>query len=71
MFSRPNMADPVDRLAHYLSEVHNDSAPMGWETYRPLAISLIRKFDIIDTVKDDKFFEWDFKAGVYTTEGYK
>ena len=46
MYGRPNMEDPVDRLAHYLSEIHNDNAPLGWERYRSTAECLIRKFDL-------------------------
>jgi len=40
------MNDAVDRMAHYLSELHNDNAPMGWERYRTTAVCLIKKFDL-------------------------
>lgn len=63
MYSKPNMTNNTDRLAHMLSEWHNDSAPMGWERYRPLANSLLAKFPIADIVSDEKFFEWDFQPG--------
>lgn len=63
MYSRPDMTDPTDRLAHMLSEMHNDAAPIGWERYRSLAKMLMAKFPIIDIVRDEKFFEWDFQPG--------
>ena len=50
MYQAPDMKDPVDRLAHYLSEVHNDAAPIGWRSYRFLAKCLIDKFDLKDAV---------------------
>ncbi len=40
------MDDPTDRMAHYLSELLNDNAPMGWERYRLAAGILIAKFDL-------------------------
>jgi hypothetical protein len=43
MYTRPNMDLPVDKLAHFMSEVHNDNAPIGWEQYRTLAKILIDK----------------------------
>jgi len=59
MYSSPNKKDPVDRLAHYLSEVHNDAAPMGWNRYRFLASSLIAKFDLKDAVMAAEIFSTD------------
>jgi hypothetical protein len=56
MYSAPDKKDPVDRLAHYLSEVHNDAAPMGWHRYRFLAKSLIDKFDLKDAVMAAEIF---------------
>lgn len=50
MYAMPDKTDPVDRLAHYLSEVHNDAAPIGWHRYRFLAKSLIEKFDLKEKV---------------------
>ena len=41
-----DMANPIDRLAHYLSECHNDRAPIGWQRYRTLASLLIEEFDL-------------------------
>lgn len=63
MYSRPNMTDATDRLAHLLSEIHNDSAPIGWERYRSLANALMRKFPIREIVMDERFMEWDFQPG--------
>jgi len=44
--SMPNMNDPVDALAHALSEIMNDAAPMGWEKYRGHARCLLGIFDL-------------------------
>lgn len=33
MYQFPNKNDPVELTAHILSEMYNDSAPMGWERY--------------------------------------
>ena len=46
MYSRPDMKNQTDRLAHVLSEMHNDSAPMGWERYRSLATRRRQKNEI-------------------------
>lgn len=46
MYGTPNMDDPVDSLAHALSEIMNDAAPMGWEKYRSAADCLLACFDI-------------------------
>lgn len=50
MYTRPDMSNPTDRMAHYLSELHNDNAPMGWERYRMTAELLIKKFDLKEAV---------------------
>jgi hypothetical protein len=63
MYSLPNMHDATDRLAHFLSEVHNDGAPIGWERYRFLANSLMRKFPIRDIVMDERFDDHTFQPG--------
>lgn len=57
------MSNATDRLAHMLSEMHNDAAPMGWERYRSLANLLMAKFPIREIVNNEKFFEWDFQPG--------
>ena len=58
MHTQPDMTKAADRLAHYLSEIHNDNAPLGWERYRSLALALLRKFPMIEaTVIDPKFLE--------------
>lgn len=31
------MNDPLDEIAHILSEIMNDNAPIGWERYRGFA----------------------------------
>lgn len=51
MYQQPDKTDPVDALAHYLSEWHNDNAPIGWERYRPVARDMIKKFNIAEAVK--------------------
>ena len=63
MYSRPDMNNEIDRLAHMLSEMHNDSAPIGWERYRPLASMLMKKFPIFSIVKDERFFDPYFQPG--------
>lgn len=60
MYSGPDLLSNVDRLAFLLSEIHNNEAPIGWETYRPLAFSLLQKFPIKDIVADARFFDYDF-----------
>jgi hypothetical protein len=39
-------ADPVWRLAFWLSEIDNDHAPIGWGAYLPLARALLATFDL-------------------------
>jgi hypothetical protein len=63
MYSRPDMTDPTDRLAHMLSEMHNDAAPMGWERYRNLANLLMAKFPITGVVRDERFFDPFYQPG--------
>jgi len=50
MYTQPDMTNPTDRLAHYLSELHNDNAPLGWERYRFMANCLLDKFALHDAV---------------------
>jgi hypothetical protein len=33
-------ANPIWRTAFWLSEIHNDGAPIGWSRYIPIAESL-------------------------------
>lgn len=63
MYSRPNMNDATDRLAHMLSEMHNDNAPIGWERYRGLANLLLAKLPIRESVMDPSFFDHTFQPG--------
>lgn len=63
MYSRPDMKNATDRLAHMLSEMHNDRAPIGWERYRSLASLLMAKFPIEDIVRDEKFFDAAYQPG--------
>lgn len=63
MYSKPNLNDATDRLAHMLSEMHNDRAPIGWERYRSLASMLMSKFPIADIVRDERFFDPNFQPG--------
>jgi len=44
-------ADPVWKLAHWMSEIDNDMAPIGWSRYIPLASSILQKFDLIEKKK--------------------
>ena len=63
MYSKPDMANATDRLAHMLSEMHNDRAPIGWERYRSLANLLMSKFPIESIVRDERFFDPMFQPG--------
>ena len=63
MYSNPNLSDPTDRLAHMLSEMHNDNAPMGWERYRSLASLLMMKLPIKHMVMDERFLDHNFQPG--------
>lgn len=63
MYSKPDMANATDRLAHMLSEIHNDRAPIGWERYRSLAYSLMAKFPIESIVRDERFFDPSYQPG--------
>ena len=63
MYSKPNMSSATDRLAHLLSEMHNDNAPLGWERYRPLASMLMTKLPITSTVLDERFTDSDWQPG--------
>lgn len=68
MYSRPNMSDTTDRLAHMLSEMHNESAPIGWERYRFLANLLLAKLPIRATVMDERFEDHNFQPGEDMTD---
>jgi len=63
MYSKPDMTKTTDRLAHVLSEMHNDNAPLGWERYRPLAIMLMDKLTITSVVADDRFLDSNWLPG--------
>lgn len=63
MYSKPDMANATDRLAHMLSEMHNDRAPIGWERYRSLANLLMAKFPIESIVSDERFFDPNYQPG--------
>lgn len=52
MYSAPDMNNPVDKLAHWMSEVDNDNAPLGWEKYRNLARFVIDEFELEEAVKN-------------------
>lgn len=59
----PDFTDTTDRLAYFLSECHNDSAPIGWQRYRNLAILLIHKLDIKDQIDDERFLDYKWQNG--------
>lgn len=63
------MQNATDRLAHLLSEMHNDNAPFGWERYRPLANSLMAKFPIRSIVEDERFLDPNFQPGLAPQDG--
>jgi hypothetical protein len=63
MYSKPNLTNRTDRLAHILSEMHNDNAPLGWERYRGLANLLLLKFPIAAVVDDERFLDHNFQPG--------
>ena len=50
MYVKPNLSDPVEKLAHFLSEIHNNNAPIGWESYKNVARELIQLFGIEEDV---------------------
>jgi hypothetical protein len=50
MYIQPDETDPIDKLAWFISEFHNDNAPIGWEQYKSLAEILIDKFVLYDTI---------------------
>lgn len=62
-YTLPNLDDPKDRLAHFLSELHNDNAPLGWERYRFLASVLLDKFPLVDVLMDDRFSDPHWQPG--------
>ncbi len=62
-YTVPDDTNPRDRLAHMLSEMHNDNAPIGWERYRGLASLLLLKFPIRDIVMDPRFENHLFQPG--------
>lgn len=43
--------NPVWALAHLMSELDNDNAPIGWSRYIPLAQSLLGMFKMIPKEK--------------------
>lgn len=43
-------ANPVWKLAHLMSEMDNDNAPLGWSEYIPLARLLLEKFVLTERV---------------------
>lgn len=55
MYRAPNLDIPSERLAHFLSEIDNDAAPIGWENYLLLATALLSKFPIESHVMDKRF----------------
>lgn len=63
MYTNPDMTSAKDRLAHMLSEMHNDNAPLGWENYRGLATLLMMKLPIRDVVMDPRFEDHNFQPG--------
>lgn len=40
-FTNPDKSDPVDLVAHVLSELYNDNAPLGWERYKGAAETIV------------------------------
>jgi hypothetical protein len=46
IYSRPDTTSKQDALAHSISEIDNDRAPLGWEKYRGLAGCLLAMYDI-------------------------
>jgi hypothetical protein len=39
-------ANPVWKLAFWMSEIDNDNAPLGWGRYRVLAQALLAEFEL-------------------------
>lgn len=44
-------ANPIWALAHRLSEIDNDNAPIGWSRYIPIARWLLNTFDMTERPK--------------------
>lgn len=40
-------ANPIWRLAFFLSEIDNDRAPIGWGKYQSMAASLLANFTLV------------------------
>lgn len=58
MYDRSKLISTEDRLAWYLSEIHNDAAPIGWQRYRGMAALLLRRFpEIKERVNSSTFFD--------------
>ena len=51
IYSRPT-ASLEDRLAHILSEIMNDNAPIGWERYRGPATCLLANQEVRQIFRD-------------------
>ena len=43
-YTRPSDSN-IDQMAHILSEIMNDNAPIGWERYRGFAACLLANKD--------------------------
>ena len=62
-YTRPDLSNPTDRLADFLSELHNHNAPIGWERYRSLASMLLDKFPLHATLMDPRFADPTWQPG--------
>ena len=51
-YRTPDLNDPAEKLAYIISKIHNDNAPLGWESYIPLAKTLIHTFEMSQAVVD-------------------
>jgi hypothetical protein len=52
MYTAPTNSQE-DRIAHALSEILNDNAPIGWEKYKYAARYLLEHWEIKDIVSED------------------
>ena len=41
-------ANPIWKLAFWMSEVDNDNAPIGWYKYNILATFLLSKYNLVE-----------------------
>jgi hypothetical protein len=56
-YQTPKMEDPIDALAHCLSEIIDDAAPIGWEKHRGTAKCLLGIFELRARSEKDQWIK--------------